>query len=80
MGQQKMDKPEKLATEGTLDEHKQSKNTTQYVLDTTISMTIFGNDDNHYYIEKSRNRLQFQQYTSFWFSMYTHSRKRKFQI
>ena len=77
MGQHKMDKPEKLATEGTLDEHKPSKNTTQYVLDTTISMTLFGNN-NHYYIEKSRNRLQFQQYTSFWFSMYTHSRKRKF--
>jgi hypothetical protein len=31
-----MDNPEKLATEGTQDEEKQSKNTTQYVLDTTI--------------------------------------------
>ena len=28
--------PEKLATYGTQDEEKQSKNTTQYVLDTTI--------------------------------------------
>jgi len=33
-----MDNPEKqkLATYGTQDEEKQSKNTTQYVLDTTI--------------------------------------------
>ena len=31
-----MDDPEKLATQGTQDENKQSKNTTQYVLDTTI--------------------------------------------
>ena len=31
-----MDNPEKLATQGTQDEDKQSKNTTQYVLDTTI--------------------------------------------
>jgi hypothetical protein len=28
-----MDNPEKLATQGTQDEEKQSKNTTQYVLD-----------------------------------------------
>ena len=31
-----MDNPEKLATLGTQDEEKQSKNTTQYVLDTTV--------------------------------------------
>jgi hypothetical protein len=31
-----MDNPEKLATQGTQDEDKQSKNTAQYVLDTTI--------------------------------------------
>ena len=31
-----MDSPEKLATQGTQDEEKQNKNTTQYVLDTTI--------------------------------------------
>jgi len=31
-----MDNPEKLATYGTEDEEKQNKNTTQYVLDTTI--------------------------------------------
>jgi hypothetical protein len=31
-----MDNPEKLATLGTQDEDKQSKITTQYVLDTTI--------------------------------------------
>ena len=30
----KMDNPEKLATQGTQDEEKQSKNTTQYVLNT----------------------------------------------
>ena len=32
----KMDSPEKLATYGTQDEDKQTKNTTQYVLGTTI--------------------------------------------
>jgi hypothetical protein len=32
-----MDNPETLATKGTQDEEKQNKNTTQYVLDTTIS-------------------------------------------
>jgi len=31
-----MDNPEKLATKCTPDEEKQSKNTTQYMLDTTI--------------------------------------------
>ena len=31
-----MDNPEKLATQGTRDEEKQNKNTTQSVLDTTI--------------------------------------------
>ena len=31
-----MDNPENLATQGTQDEEKQSKHTTQYVLDTNI--------------------------------------------
>ena len=31
-----MNNPEKLATYDTQDEEKQNKNTTQYVLDTTI--------------------------------------------
>ena len=31
-----MDNPEKLATQGKQEEEKQNKNTTQYVLDTTI--------------------------------------------
>ena len=31
-----MDNPGKLATQGTQDEDKQNKNTTQYVLDTTM--------------------------------------------
>ena len=35
-GQTKMDNPEKSATQGTQDEDKQNKNTTQYVLDKTI--------------------------------------------
>ena len=35
-GQSKMDNPEKLATQGTQDEEKHNKNTTQYVLNTTI--------------------------------------------
>ena len=35
-GQSKMNNPEKLATQGTQDEDKQSKYTTQYMLDTTM--------------------------------------------
>ena len=35
-GQPTMDNPENLATHSTQDVGKQSKNTTQYVLDTTI--------------------------------------------
>ena len=31
-----MDNPEKLATQGTQNKEKQNKNTTQYVLNTTI--------------------------------------------
>ena len=31
-----MDNAEKLPTQGTQDEEKQNKNTTQYVLDTTM--------------------------------------------
>jgi len=31
-----MDDPEKLVTQSTQDKEKQSKNTTRYVLDTTI--------------------------------------------
>ena len=31
-----MDSPEKLVTQGTQDEEKQNKTTTQYALDTTI--------------------------------------------
>jgi hypothetical protein len=31
-----MDNPETLSTYGTQDEEKQNKNTTQYVLDTTM--------------------------------------------
>ena len=36
MSNQKMNNSENLATYGTQDEEKQNKNTTQYVLDTTI--------------------------------------------
>ena len=36
MGQSKMNNPEKLTTQVTQDEETLSKNTTQYVLDTTI--------------------------------------------
>jgi len=35
--QPKMDNPDKLATYGTQDEDKQTQNTTQYVLETTIN-------------------------------------------
>ena len=47
-----MDNPGKLATQGTQEEEKQNKNTTQYVLDTTIhtqtnnvNMTTGGKDE-----------------------------------
>jgi hypothetical protein len=36
LGKSKMDKPEKQATHGTQDQKKQSENTTQYALDTTM--------------------------------------------
>jgi len=39
-GQSKMDNPEKLATQGIQDEENQHKNSTQYVLDTTIRKHI----------------------------------------
>ena len=35
-GKSRMDNPEKLSTLDTQDEDKQNKNTTQYVLDSTI--------------------------------------------
>jgi len=35
-GQSKIDNPEKLAAKVTQDEENQNKNTTQYVLDTTM--------------------------------------------
>jgi len=38
-----MDNPKKLATYGTQDEEKQSENTTQYALDTTICKTNTNN-------------------------------------
>ena len=39
-GQSKKDNSEKLATQGTQDRDKQSKNTTQYMLDTTMRKQI----------------------------------------
>jgi hypothetical protein len=39
----KMDNPEKPAPMGTQDEEKQNKNTTQYVLDTTMRQTNTNN-------------------------------------
>ena len=36
-GQSQMDNPEKFARQGTQDEEKQNRNTTQYVSDATIS-------------------------------------------
>ena len=41
-----IDRPEKLATQGTQDEEKQNKNTTQYVLDTTHCVQINTNNVN----------------------------------
>jgi hypothetical protein len=36
-----MDNPEKLATQGTQDKDKQTKNTTQYLLDTTMPIESY---------------------------------------
>ena len=47
-----MDNPEKLVTQGTKDEDKQNKNTTQYVLNTTIPKTNTNN------VNKTRALLQ----------------------
>ena len=38
-----MDNPEKLVTQGTQDEEKQNKNTTQYGLDTNYEQTNTNN-------------------------------------
>ena len=42
----KNDNPEKLETEGTQDDNKQHKNTTQYELDTTILQQVVWNERN----------------------------------
>jgi hypothetical protein len=47
-----MDNPEKPAPMGTQDEEKQNKNTTQYVLDTTMRQTNTNN------VNKTRALLQ----------------------
>ena len=40
-----MDNPEKLTTQGTQDEEEQNKNTTQYVLDTTMHKQKYRKQD-----------------------------------
>ena len=49
-----MDNPEKLATQVTQDKEKQSKNTTQYVLDTTIHNQM------HYDNPDKNNNVSFE--------------------
>ena len=62
-GQYKMDNPEKLATWGIQDEEKQSKNTTQYVLDTTIhkqtQITYTSNEPSYKQLKVKTTRTSF---------------------
>ena len=57
--QSKLDNPEKLATYCTQDEEKQSKNTTQYVLDATIrkqtQITYIGHEPTYKQLEVKTN-------------------------
>ena len=61
-GQSKMDNPEKMATQGTQDEDKENKSTTQYVLDTTIRKQNTNNINKtwmfHFYLFFKHNVLQ----------------------
>jgi len=63
MGQAKMDNPEKPTTQGTQDEEKQNKNTTQHVLDTTIckqtQITQIRHEPSHKQLEAKTNRTSF---------------------
>jgi hypothetical protein len=57
-----MDNPEKLATYGTQDEAKQNKNTTQYVLDTTIRKQTQKHNTicvRHHYTQTNTNNVHF---------------------
>ena len=58
-----MDNPVKLATKGTQDEDKQNKNTTQYVLDTTIrkqtQITYARHEPSYKQLEVKTNRTSF---------------------
>ena len=55
--------PEKLATQGTQDEEKQNKNTTQYVLDTTMrkqtQITLIRQEPSYIELEVKTNRTSF---------------------
>ena len=55
--------PEKLATQGTQDEEKQNKNTTQYVLDTTMrkqtQITLIRQGPSYIELEVKTNRTSF---------------------
>jgi hypothetical protein len=58
-----MDNPEKLATKGTQDEDKQNKNTTQYVLETTIGkqtqITYVRHEPSYKQLKVKTNRTSF---------------------
>ena len=58
-----MDNPEKLATQGTEDNEKENKNTTQFVLDTTTrkqtQITYIRHEPSYKQLEVKMNRASF---------------------
>jgi hypothetical protein len=57
-----MDNPEKLATQGTQDEDKQNKNTTQYALGTTITNKHIRHELSCKQLEVKTNQTSFFEY------------------
>jgi hypothetical protein len=83
-GQSKLNNPEKLATQGTQDKEKQSKNTTQYVLNTTIHKSQDEDKQNkihnticggHHHTQDTRQRKT--QHNMWWTPPYTRHKTKK---
>ena len=74
-----MDNPEKLTTLGTQDEEQQSKNTTQYVLDTTIGRQTQITEIRHCYPTRQVEvrRMDHRCYTKFVTDITTRNSKGK---
>ena len=70
----KTNNPEKLATHGTQDEEKQNKNTTHYVVNTTLcyrtQITSKRHESCYKQLEEKTNRTSFRLDTNFEFIMH----------